>query len=238
MELYAYGAGLLTLVAIWIIAGVLSTTWNPLGFIQGADNRPSTSKFQWFLWLVVVLFAYVAIYAARIQRGHFEAIGALPSNVLVALGLSTGTMVLAKGITVNQIRNGIITKTNGSGGIGAIFQDDNGFPDLSKLQLMAWTFVALAVYILITANKVHTVIAQSNIDPGTVTMPDIDGALLALMGIGQGGYIAKKLLPAGPAMAPSLTSIRSVTTAGIRSDGPATDSKVLSGTPAEPSWHG
>lgn len=235
MDLYAYAAGIAALLAIWLIVGTIAGVWNPVRFIQGADVRPSTSKAQWWLWIVVVLFSYVAIYAARLQRGHPEAIGTIPTNVLVALGLSTATMAVAKGITASQVASGRLAKSVGSADLKAIFQDDAGFPDLSKLQIMAWTFVSIAVYLLVVGNRVHSIVTASSVDPATGGLPDIDGALLALMGIGHGGYIAKKLLPPGPAIAPAMRALGGSIASGDGRE--AVSSPAGSRPDAGPFWH-
>src|SRR5690242_7543055 len=96
---YLVAVGVLAL--LWLIYRVLSGSWNPLLVVCGADGRPSTSKLQLWLWTLVVLFAYVAIYTARASHGHFEPISQLPANVLIALGLSVMTATAAKGITVS-----------------------------------------------------------------------------------------------------------------------------------------
>ena len=79
-----------------MISGIFAGAWNPWKLVEGADKRPSTSKFQWWLWTVVVIFAYVAIYASRVNLNHFEALSEIPQNVLIALGMSAGTMAVAK----------------------------------------------------------------------------------------------------------------------------------------------
>jgi hypothetical protein len=35
---------------------------------EGADGRASTSKFQFFLWTIVVLFTYPALYSIKLLR--------------------------------------------------------------------------------------------------------------------------------------------------------------------------
>src|SRR3712207_5582499 len=103
MELRAYATALAAVVVLWLISAVFTRSWNPLALVEGADKRPSTSKFQWWLWTVVVAFAYTLVYAARAWRGNFAVIDDIPPNLLIVMGLSAATMTAAKGITVGYI---------------------------------------------------------------------------------------------------------------------------------------
>jgi len=52
------------------------------------------------LWTAIVLFGFVAIYAARLVSGHdLSFIGDLPRNTLIVTGSSIFTMAAAKAIT-------------------------------------------------------------------------------------------------------------------------------------------
>ena len=183
---YIIGVG--SLVMLWLIYGVASN-WSPWKLVEGADGRPSTSKFQFWLWTGVIIFAYTAIYSMKVKAGFFDPIADIPKNVLIAMGMSVLTATAAKGITVSYISSARLTKTAatpGTSGIGAIFQDDNGFPDLSKVQIVAWTLIAIATYLIAVANRIQTANFQS--------LPDIDSALMVLMGLGHGAYLGKKLV--------------------------------------------
>ena len=161
----------------------------------GADGRPSTSKLQAFLWTVVVMFAYLSIVVARAQQGVIAPVSNLPGNVLLAMGLSFATAIGATAITANQVSSGKIDKPPsdvGPQGLSAIFTNDAGRPDLGKLQLMAWTVVALGIFLAQTVREVHDItVSLTNVVP---TIPDIDDALLVLTGLGQGAYLGGKLV--------------------------------------------
>jgi hypothetical protein len=183
------------LVLLWIFYKILTGNWNPLKVICGADGRPSTSKLQFWMWTVVALFAYVAYYSARVNYGHTEPIGSLPQSLLIAMGLSVVTVTAAKGITMSNLQNGSLVKppaTPETSGAGQILKDDSGALDLSKIQMLAWTVIAIGVYLI---NLVKAVEGVGALKPGdTVTLPDIDAALMVLMGLGQGAYLGKKLV--------------------------------------------
>lgn len=189
MEFVAYTSGVVVLVVLWVLYRVLGRTWNPGKLIEGADGRPSTSKLQWFLWTVVVVFSYSAIYAARAWTGNFGVISDIPQNLLIAMGLSVTTMAAAKGITVSYVSSGQVTKkaiSPETASSGAIIQDDDQIPDLSKIQMMAWTLIAIGIYLIRLVQEINTVSPPQ--------LPDIDTALMVLMGLGQGAYLGKKLV--------------------------------------------
>lgn len=198
MELFAFGTGFVVLAAIWVLYGLVSGTWNPLALVVGADNRPSTSKLQFFLWTVVVLYAYAAIWAARFWHGQTDALSNIPPNLLLAMGFSLTTVTAAKGITSAYVSSGRLVKNpppsegsppnataNSATGVSALATDDDGYPDLSKIQMLAWTLVSIGVFLV-------AVVVQVN--AATPQLPDIDASLMVLMGLGHGAYLGKKLV--------------------------------------------
>jgi len=196
---YAPVFGVLTLLAVWGVCGMFAG-WRVQQWWCGADKKPSTSKFQLFLWTTVVLFAYSTITARFILKGLAVAIdpkcGTLPSNILVVLGLSGATAAVAKGITVGYINSGRLTKNNDAAPgapTGGVLTSDEGEPDLSKLQVTAWTFVAIVIY-LIQFFRALPSIPGDGIDAPGCAVPDIDATLMVLMGLSQGAYVGKKLV--------------------------------------------
>jgi IPT/TIG domain-containing protein len=199
-KLGAIGIGAGFLLLLWLVAIVLAPKgkrpWAPWRLAEGADGALSTSKFQWFVWLGVVLFAYVVLWTLRAQSGDYSAISDIPANVMTVLGLSAATAVAAKGITVGYLDAGKINKSDagkinssadGGGAQGGLFTDDSGFPELAKIQLMGFTLIAVGIFV---ATLVHQLMGKAV----TTTLPDIDSSLLVLMGLSQGGYVGKKLV--------------------------------------------
>ena len=194
------------LVFLWLLYTVLSGNWNPLKVVCGADGRPSTSKLQFWLWTVVVLFSYVALYAARVSHGQFDAINQLPANILIALGFSIVTATAAKGITVSFLQNGNLVKaplTPDTAGASQVLRDDDGSLDLGKIQMLAWTVIAIGIYLINVVNAIK----QQSYDK----LPDIDAALMVLMGLGQGAYLGTKLVSTD---VPRITAVTSQRAAG------------------------
>lgn len=185
-----FAAGAIAVAGLWILGVVGAGAWNPLVFIEGADGRPSTSKLQWLMWLVAALFGYVAV----LKAGHTTASAAIPYNMLLCLGFSTGTMAAAKAVTVSYLNTGRIHKRSSNRAVKAqhsvtyLLTDDAGVPDLSKLQMLAWTLLAIGAYVAAVIKAVNA---------ASATMPDIDQTLMALMGLGHGGYLGKKVTSVG-----------------------------------------
>lgn len=65
--------------------------------------------------------------------------------------------------------------------------DDGGDPDLVKFEMLAWTFIALGIFLLSVCEHVYGPTSDLR------SLPDIDEALAVLMGIGHGTYVFNKL---------------------------------------------
>jgi hypothetical protein len=111
-------------------------------------------------------------------------------------------MTAAKAITVGYVNSGQAVKTssndNQNTSVGALFRDDSNVPDLSKIQLLAWTGIAVVLYL---AHVVQQIGTSGSAMP---QLPDIDSTLMVLMGLGQGAYLGKKLTTT---VTPRLTGI-------------------------------
>jgi hypothetical protein len=190
MPFIPYLVGVAALLLAWVLYGLLAPTWNILKLVIGADGRASTSKLQWFLWTVVVFFAYVTTWTARALEGDYDPIAEVPQNLLVAMGLSVTTMAAAKGITVSYLASGRVIKTSADPkdkqdkGLGPAVRSDEGVPDLSKIQMMIWTLLAIVIYLFALVDQIG----------GDLVLPDISTTLMVLMGLGQGAYLGKKLV--------------------------------------------
>jgi hypothetical protein len=200
-------SGLGMVVLLYGITAVITGHWKPSELFRGFDGVASTSKLQWLLWLVVTLFGYAALWVLRAEQSNLSALDNIPVNILTVLGFSTVTMTAAKGIKTGQVQAGRVAPVNpvtagpARAENGGIFQDDGGNPELAKIQMMAFTIIAIGIFLA-------TVIHQIVTDGMTVGLPDIDASLMVLMGISHGGYLGKKLVTfgtpgaAGPFIAP------------------------------------
>ena len=174
------------LVVLYLIYWKLTSNPHISEIYVGAAGIPSATKLQWFLWTAIAIFAYVAMYVARVQTGKIDPINEIPVNLLLAMGFSIGTNIGSRAIQTSQTANG--KKSTSPSRAKSIFEDDDGNPDLSRIQMLAWTFVAIGVYFVHLAQQIQS----GNYN----TLPDIDASLMVLMGLGQGAFLGKQLITA------------------------------------------
>lgn len=209
-KLLAVIVGLAVVGAVWVVYQLATGSWKVWRLADGQDGALSTSKLQWFVWLAVIVFSYTVLWVARASSGHYVAISDVPANVLAVLGIATGSAVVAKGITVSQISNGQAAKANAASGdprpAGGALSDDDGVFDLSKVQMVAFTVIAVVIYLATVLHRLRT-------DPVNTALPNIDSSLLVLMGISHGGYLGKKLVTTGtPRLLPRSRPVKPGTT--------------------------
>lgn len=207
--LMPYGWGAVALLFFWMVIWLLTGKLNPFLLVIGEDGRPSTSKLKPFLWTIVMIFAYAVLYSVKLKKGSIDPISNIPPNLLIAIGLDAAMFVAAKGITESQIASGQVEKpppvtpttattvsTTANAGAGAVFQDDNGFPELTKIQTVTWTGFAIVLYLVAvdTALKVVTTAQPNSPEVTNLSLPDIAPAMMVLIGLGNAVYLGKKLV--------------------------------------------
>jgi hypothetical protein len=201
-----------------------------VGAIRGEDGRLSSSKFQFFVWTGVVIFVWVAIFVAGATHTSMMCTGttnpAIPANVLLAMGFSVITLATAKGVTTSYVYSGRIAKSSDNpwSWSDLVCGDGGNQPDLSKIQMLTWTFIAAGSYLYIAIARVAAY------KPGVggappCGLPDIDPALMALMGIGQGAYLGTKIVQSATVVLRSLSKPQTFTgdTITINGSGFGTD---------------
>jgi len=179
--------GIVVLGALWLVFGVwLGFEW-PLRVADGADGRPSTSKFQFFLWTAVIVWGYAAVAARRSIDGTTPGDIGMPTNLFILMGLGAGTALAAKLVTVGRGGRAPLADP-GARTYRSLVADDEGNPALEKIQVLAWTLVAAGVFII----SVWQVLGSGSTPS---SLPNVDDALLVLLGIGQFAYVGVKALP-------------------------------------------
>jgi hypothetical protein len=78
--------GVAFLVVVYIVTALITGHWRLKELFNGFDGFGSTSKLQWLLWLVVILFGYAAIWVLRAEQGNYAALSNIPVNILTVLG--------------------------------------------------------------------------------------------------------------------------------------------------------
>jgi hypothetical protein len=195
---------------IWILNRIIiGRKTSILGYFTGQDGRASTSKFQFFVFTFAFVFSFVLLHTyCWFVAKHFILIETIPPNVMLAMGFSSITFVGAKAITTTQISSGKLDKgapTKDSWTF--LVSDDNGDLDLSKFQMLIWTLIAVIIFIINAYQIIDCIHGMGVVDgkkyldkydPSAThpyqLLPDISGALMVLMGLGQGAYLGKKLV--------------------------------------------
>jgi hypothetical protein len=188
-------AGVAAVIGSYLIPAFLSWQWwNPIVMFQGADNRPSSSKLQFFLWTLAVIACY-ATFFLKAQWGPYNSgrLISIPPNLLLVMGFSITTAIGAKAITVNYLNNNQINKNQASpqdSNIDQLVKNDSGTADLTKFQMLAWTAIGLGAFAISAFRYLHHWPAGN----AEISLPNIDQALMVLMGFGHGTYLGKKLI--------------------------------------------
>lgn len=188
--------GLIAIGVLWLASAVFADDWNPLALAMGADNRLSTSKLQLLLWTASVGFVYAMVYADRvITLARVDPITSVPQNVLIAMGISITSAVAARAITVSQVSanpdNKDVADSPSYDPSALVREDGATTASLTKVQILFWTVVAIAVYIVTSFHQLGQIAGCTGGScPG---LPDIDTTLMVFMGLGHASYIGGKL---------------------------------------------
>jgi len=190
----AYLTGLAGLAVFWIVL-LIATKKHPWSLVIGQDGEPSTSKFQMMVWTAAVVFAFLAIFQIRFGSGCWQDLPGLPTNLLIAMGITVVTTVSAKSIAVSSASTPDAAAPTGRSGI---FSNDAGQPDIGKVQVVLWTAIAVGIFL----SEVFATIqnpGSPHFDPKLgrsvwdLGLPDIGQTLMILMGLGNGAYLGKKI---------------------------------------------
>ena len=161
---------------------------------RGLDDTYSIANIQLILWTSAIMGSYVAM--AAIKGGFLDHI---PENTLILMGMSGASTSMA--IIIRSVQSPNINR--GEGGASTLESKPDKLskaekqtilraftseskpktPSIAKIQMFAWSLVALGIYI---------VLAARNIARGEPILPNVDQAILGLMGIGHGIYLTNK----------------------------------------------
>jgi|GEM_PF-2588352 len=195
------GAALL----VWLFALAVLGKGGIAKLILGADGLYSKSKFQLVVWFGALMVVYLSALWLRFCYSCNWLIGTvnIPSNLLLLSGLSALSFAGAKAITQTKQDKVDAAVAKGVPGAGDLkkqkapnrvanlvydlVHDDGDFVDLGDFQMVLITLVAAVTYLV----QVFMYLRVLDLS-ATVTLPDVDGTLLAAFGLGQGAYLMKK----------------------------------------------
>lgn len=190
MRLNPYFFGWLALAVMYVVSIAVTRSGWPWALARGHNNQLSASLLQFFVFTAVTVFAYVTVYAARVialaPNEQLPSLPEVPVNLLILMGLSVATASSSKAITITYLQQNQLPTEDKS----SLIANREGASDLTKVQMIIWTLIAAAIYII----RINRFIVTQEYAQGNIALPDIDGALLVLMGASQGGYVAGKLV--------------------------------------------
>jgi hypothetical protein len=185
--------GITSLLYFFLTA--LLTKLHPLRLVLGQDGRYSNSKVQMAMWFSAVIVTYVsAVYLRSAESGR-EFLGGvnIPQNLLLLSGMSALTFGGAKGITTSKVQSamqaGVVDPKPAAPtpSFWNLVQNDTGSFDIGDFQMLIVTFLAVATYLVLVFDFLGSIELRR-----IVELPNVDTTVLAVFGLGQGAYLAKK----------------------------------------------
>jgi hypothetical protein len=147
------------------------------------------------MFTLLTIFAYISVFAARVSEdaGILNSWINVPSNLLILMVISIGTVVGSRAIKVEQAKSGALPLIDNS----SLTTNRDGKTDLVKIQMLIWTVIAIIVYLTILhqfiSNHCFLFVVPEGCPKNPLTLPDIDTAFMVLLGVSQGGYVANQL---------------------------------------------
>lgn len=209
----------LFIIFIVSVFGTLKKEFGIYNFFIGDEGTYSLSRLQAVLWAVVIISYQISVIIALLlnskANGLFYYEASFSESSVWLLGLSLSSYIAVKGITVEKIVKKPELKNSRRSNpewcdilIGA-----NGL-DFARCQMLIWTLIALFAYL----SKCYGFIYQLNIaesegisklfnhfyedysantsrDSSFAFVPYLPWTFIVLMGMSQGAYIGKKLVP-------------------------------------------
>lgn len=199
----AVGAIVLFLTAYFVPKSEGKSSELLLQFLRD-DGYPSLSRLQFFLWTSIIVFAFTWIAFIRLFNGvaplpaSFSA--SFPANLLAVMGISTASAVASSQVQypAGQAPTCVGGKASPWEQLwGTMLQEprkSNGAwtwaASLGRFQMLGWTVVSIGIYLTVLGNAVYHVWTHGSV--ASLSLPDIDTALLVLMGISHVGYVGSK----------------------------------------------
>ena len=185
-----------------LIAGLFATKRGMcVAYIIGKDNRVSTSKAQFALWTVALVFTFL-FFTFEIARtkddttllASFHRFG---PEYLLLLGGPFAAAVGAAGITSSQVQSGATQKVAAAApSVKDVATNDDGSPSLSDAQFFVFNLVALAFFAAALVKKPDQ-------------LPSMPTTLVALTSLSALTFLGAKVVTGSP---PALVSAFIMTT--------------------------
>ena len=145
--------------------------------ITSEDENYSLSRLQMYLWTVVVVIGFVAVFLSTRDWPTIQ------QNLYLLMGVNLAASVTSTGVFFAK-KNGVTTPPDQPDFVKDIFFESNKISlDLPRTQMFVWTIVSLCFFAI---KLIQSFVA------GPPGLPDIPTGLVVLMGVSHGAYIATK----------------------------------------------
>ncbi len=187
--LFTFGiSAILIIVTVFMFRFLGKKTFK--GIILNEHGYPTLSKFQFWLWTLIISFTFLALQIMKIIATDYAAgqeylIQDIPENLLAMMGISVAVPIAASGIT-NKMKN--INKVDTAASFGSMFRNYEGNLDLSRLQMFLWTIIGIVIYLQVFIDQIFTLESVNQL-----FLPDVSPTLVILMGLSQTAYLGSKL---------------------------------------------
>lgn len=205
---------LLDLATLTLLVGFIGVASGkgPVGFLIDDRNKLSLSRLQVTLWTLVVISAVASIVLIKLAAGESPDVE-IPEPLLWAIGISgtalAGTAVIQHvkedpARTPSQPRTAnlrgliVVNPTPAAAGWTDLFmgEEEGNFDrlEIGKVQMFYFTVIAVIVYGL----SILELLGGETSTGGIESLPALSGGLVALLGLSNGIYLAKKAAPNTP----------------------------------------
>lgn len=195
----AWGIAAIVMVALAVLIGLV-ITHHPLGLLIDTRGRYSLTQTQLTLWTITILSLVVGVFIGRWLAGTAPLTFDIPGTVLGAMGIAIGSTVAAtaqNAYNANDHPDSVAASAPIDGWrprLSQIFLAEQGpyadqVVDPTKFQNFVITVVVLLAYISLAVSALSHAGTPGNF----TSLPDLTGALLVLLGVSHGGYLAGKL---------------------------------------------
>ncbi len=222
LRLWMWLAIMLLLTLFGIIAGNgVTGLW--LGLLIDTRNKVSLARFQMILWTILILSAYLTGVMVNVDLKRPEPLSiAIPPDLWLLMGISTTSLIgsplilsakkareskepdtqrALEALTRQAVDTGkvtivgqlVVNQTPDTAKLADMFQGSEtgnvGQLDLGKVQMFFFTLILVLAY----ASALSILFQRST--AVILSLPTIDGGMLALLGISHAGYLVNKALP-------------------------------------------
>jgi hypothetical protein len=190
-------------LVVLLLAFAALVGWGITGHVGGLledpakGRRMSLSRLQALAWTFLVIAAYLNAFIVNIAGTFSNPLNvAIPGELLIAMGISVGSLALAKVVLVGKDSKSV---AEGTGPVvykspsprwSDLFRGDTnqtaGSLDLGKIQMFYITIALVLGYGIVVAAKF------AHVKQGISSLPELDQAFVVLLAISHAGYLTLK----------------------------------------------